>query len=1228
MSNEENQSIILEVIVSIFAKSIYHFHHASSYIPMNHSIQLGKHAPKTLFWAIYFCLFLCSFESVYSQKKIGVKDQQKVPVFREVDPEVSGVKFMNLTPGPPDLKKDSRLFTVASGGTSVGDVNGDGLIDIYLTSFIGKNTLFINKGNLKFEAAPESAGVTDSAGYGFGSTMIDIDGDGDLDIYVTKYNQEPNKLFINDGKGVFTEKAKEFGLATIGNGIQSTFFDYDLDGDLDVLIVNNGISRTGFKHEGVTPILMRNNGNNSFSDVTANSGIDHKGFGLSATAADINNDGWPDFYIANDFEEKDYLYINTKDGRFERATRKSLPHTVMFGMGNDVADFNNDNLMDIIAVDMLPELHVRLNTQFENFSTYNVTFDSTQFIQNTLQLNRGNGRFSDIAQMSGVDATEWSWTVFFADFNLDGFKDIFVANGLNWDIMDKDLRRLGVTHEMMLKLREQGYEKLSASAKAKGDMRELAEEFDVGKLIRDLKRTRIPNYLFKNNGDLTFSKVTNDWGMNLPYNTCSSSYADFDNDGDLDLILNTIDTAAVLYENTMMNSGKNNYLKVSCIGNTKNTQGIGARVQAKIGNQTQTFEIASTRGFATGVASLAHFGLGASTMVDELIVTWPGGKQQKLTKVKSNQHIKLYQANASDASIAPKVSQMILKELTQSDSGTVKYLHRENVYDDFYNERLLPNQLSINGPALASGDVNGDGLHDVIIGGAQGFPLTIFHQQSPGAFTKAEVQEVFHADSLFEDQGILLFDAELDGDLDIYVASGGNEMAIEKPSLLQDRLYINNGKGVFTRRFLPDMPYAKSCVIGNDFDKDGDIDLFVGGRSIPGAFSKEPRSYILLNTNGNFTDVTTYLANPLLQPGRVKSALWSDYDNDGDKDLFVIGEWMKILLLQNSEGVFLDKSAEFGLDTTTGMWNSINAGDFDNDGDMDYVIGNVGINRRYDEPSNQYPFELFTADFDDNGSVDYLQSYYENGIRYPSRIAGSLINQIPTIWKSFLNIEDLAKVNIEKFIGGDSILKKAQKLSASMGKSVILINNGKAPFTIKSLPVISQASPLYGSQIIDINFDGNLDIIHAGNFYGPDRDSWRYDAGIGEVLMGDGKGNFTPTPVTQSGFFVPGEGRSMISYPLKDKNELHIVVGSCKDSIRTFAVGIPSHASLLQVDDKEIITHAILQYKSGNKRFVEFYNGFGYYSQQPRFLIMDQNTVSATFYNNETIVKTVKKSTP
>jgi hypothetical protein len=1178
--------------------------------------------------ALFIALFMNGFFAVdafaqKAQKNIMPNVQEKI--FKEIFPETSGIKFMNLVASPSELKKDSRLFTVASGGTSVGDVNGDGLIDIYLTSFIGKNSLFINKGNLRFEEAPESAGVKDSAGYGFGSTMVDIDGDGDLDIYVTKYNQEPNKLYINDGKGNFVDKAKEYGLAIVGNGIQSTFFDYDLDGDLDVLIVINGISVVGFKHEGVTPILMKNNGDETFTDVTQSAGITHKGYGLSATAADVNNDGWPDFYIANDFEEKDYLYINKKDGTFERKTRNELPHTVMFGMGNDIADFNNDNLMDIIAVDMLPETHLRRNTQFESFTTFSSTFDSSQFVQNTLQLNRGNGRFSDIAQISGIDATEWSWSVFFSDFDLDGNKDIFVANGLSWDIMDKDVRKLGVSFEKLQQEYDMmKYKQLSNSSKSKGDMREIAEDFDFVKLLRSTKRTRVPNYLFKNNGDLTFTKTTNEWGMDIPYNTCSASYADFDNDGDIDIIMNTIDSTAVLYENTMMKKGKYNYLKVQCVGKGKNTKGLGARIQVLSGGKTQIYELTSTRGFASGVASIAHFGLGNSSVVDELTVTWPGGKQQVLKKVKANTTLTLSESNATQ-SIPKKesvASLPLLKEITSIDTGAIQFLHKENMYDDFFNERLLPNQLSINGPALASQDIDGNGLYDVVIGGAQGYPLNIFYQMSEGSFSKATTQQIFLNDSLYEDQGILLFDAEKDGDIDIYVASGGNEMSVEKPELLQDRLYLNDGKGTFSKGVLPDMPVGKSCVIGNDIDNDGDLDLFVGGRNHPGAFYKEPRSYLLLNNNGYFSDVTGFIADPLMQPGRVKSALWSDFDNDGDKDLIVVGEWMKILLLQNNSGVFLDKTTEFGLDTTNGMWNSISGGDMDNDGDIDYVVGNVGTNSKYNEPTNQYPFQMFISDFDANGSQDYLQSHYEQGILYPSRFLGPVILHMPTLLKRYNEIEDIAQTDLLSIVGGDSILSTVKRLKASLHRSVILINNGNGKFTIKALPTISQASPIYGMQILDINADGNLDVIHAGNFYGPDKDTWRYDAGVGEVLIGDGKCGFKPISIQESGFYVPGQARSMISIPHSNGSSLDMIVGICKDQIQTFRLNLANKTKLFTFKDV-YSTHLISQFKNGKTRKTEYYYGSGYYSQQPQCFILDSGMNSVKEFKNTTLIKEI-----
>jgi hypothetical protein len=1199
-------------------------------IQFEHRVE--KNVIRTLLCACFILFLINSFTfEAYAQSKAKSSAASKTPikkehtkVFQEISPDISGIHFLNLTPGPSEMKKESRLFTIASGGTSVGDINGDGLLDIYLTSFKGYNSLFINKGNLTFEKAPLSAGVTDSAGSCFGSTMVDIDGDGDLDIYVTKYNFDTNKLYINDGKGNFTDKAKEFGLQFIANGIQSTFFDFDLDGDLDVLVVNNGIQRAGYKHVGVQPKLMRNNGNNTFSDFSDSCGIDHKGFGLSATSSDINNDGWPDIYIANDFEEKDYLYINKKNGTFERMTKAQLPHTVMFGMGNDIADFNNDGLMDIIAVDMLPETHIRLNTQFDNFTTFNSTFDSSQFIQNTLQLNRGNGRFSDIAQMSGIDATEWSWSVFFADFDLDGNKDIFVANGLKWDVMDKDFNRLGITHDKMEQISKEAMKEASDSAQIKGDIRAMAETFDIGNLIRQVKRTRVPNYLFRNNGDLTFKKVSDEWGMDIPYNTCSSAYADFDNDGDLDMILNTIDSTAVLYKNTMMESGNNHYLKVQCIGNTPNTKGIGAKIIVKTGNTVQTVQLTSTRGFASGIAAIGHFGLGANVIADELTIIWPGGAQQTLLKIKADQTLTLKQADAIKVEQKPLEIKPLLEEITAKDSGAISFLHKENDFDDFYNERLLPNQLSINGPSLASGDIDGNGLDDIVIGGPQGFPLQIFYQKKEGVFSQAQVQNIFANDSMYEDQSILLFDVENDGDIDMYVASGGNEDAAQNPSLMFDRLYLNDGKGGFTKGILPEMPVSKSCVIGSDFDNDGDIDLFIGGRNIAGNFAKQTRSYLLLNNQGFFTDVTEVLAFPLLNPGHVKSALWSDYDNDGDPDLLVVGDWMKILVLQNNSGVFSDKSLSAGIDTSSGMWNSINGGDIDNDGDIDYVVGNVGTNTRYNEPNEQNPFVLYAADFDDNGSTEYIQGYYENGILFPSRVSNSIIGQMPTLRRKFVNFDDIAPASLSVLVGGDSVLKNALYSKAAHGRSIVLINNGNGKFTWKDLPVISQISPVFGTILEDINEDGNLDIIHAGNFYGPDREMWRFDAGVGQVLLGNGKGEFSPLSVLESGVYVPGEARAAITVPLKDKNAVHFIIASCKNKVQTFQKRLSNGSKIIGIDPKKKINKAIVQFKNGQKRMTEFYMGSGYYSQSSHYVLVNKDVKEITFMNGETIISTLK----
>jgi hypothetical protein len=1173
---------------------------------------------------IGLCALILPESNAKSPGLIPKKSTDKpVPkILKLLTPDESGVYFTNLVPGGAELKPESRLFTIASGGVALGDVNGDGLVDMYLTCFMDKNKLYINKGNLKFEEAPASAGVSDSSGFGFGATIVDVDGDGHLDIYVTKYNREPNKLYINDGKGNFVDKAAQYGLASVGNGIQSTFFDYDLDGDLDVLIINNGIHKFGHRHFGVQPSMMRNNGDGTFSEVSTICGIDHKAFGLSATASDVNNDGWPDVFIANDFEEKDYLYINQKNGTFKRQTKDSIPHTVTFGMGNDVADFNNDGLHDMIVVDMLPEVHERLNTQFVSFSTYSNTFDSSQFVQNVLQLNRGNGRFSDVAQLSGIEATEWSWSTFFADLDNDGWKDIFIANGLKHDIMDQDFSKYGITHDEMKKLGIVKTPDGRDSTDEKGNIIAFSTSFDIGKIVRMINRTKIPNYLFKNNGDLTFRKVSDDWGMDTYFNTCGAAYADLDNDGDLEIVINNIDSAVMVYKNMSREMQLGNYLAVRCKGNTANTYGLGAIIKIRIGDAIQSFEINATRGLASSVAPYAHFGLGKANKVDELIVTWPGGAVEILKNVKVNQMITLDQSKAKLPKSTPIAITPLLKEITKDPTLGLNYVHTENDYDDFFRERLLPNKLSIQGPALAAGDINGDGIEDLIIGGAQGSPLVIYTQNDKGQFSQLPTQQLFLEDSSYEDQSILIFDVDKDGDQDIYVASGGNEDAADKPELMEDRLYVNEGKGMFKRGLLPSMRVGKSCVIAGDFDKDGDYDLFVGGSNIPGHFEKEPRSYLLLNTNGHFTDVTEYLANGLLQSGMIKSAIWTDFDNDNDLDIIAVGDWMGIKVWKNNSGAFTEVANESGLDSTNGHWRSIIGGDFDNDGDIDYVVGNLGTNTRY-HATKEFPLELHYKDYDENGSVDFLHGRYQDSVLYPARLTASLINQIPTLRYKYLFSKSFANAKLADIVGGDSNLHSGGSRYVYDMNSLMLINDGKGSFSTKRLPTISQISPIYGMIADDIDNDGNLDLVHTGNFYGPDRDMWRYDAGIGMVLKGDGKFGFKELSVKESGFYVPGEGRALIMMPRAGKNSLLLLSSANKGTLQIFEKTLDAKTSLLKLNQSEMLTHAIIEYKNGKKRRHEFYNGSGHLSQGIHVLQADQSISKILLFDSSGKTRTI-----
>lgn len=1142
---------------------------------------------------------------------------EKEAVFELLLEDVTGVKFNNVIPSSKDLKIGSKVFSIAAGGVAVGDVNGDGLQDIYLTRFMNTNKLFINKGNFKFEEAPESAGVSDSASCSFGATMVDIDADGDLDIYVSEYNFTPNRLFINNGDGTFTDKAKEFGLDFVGNSIQSTFLDYDNDGDLDMFLVVHGISFDSYKSDGVPSKLYRNNGNNTFTEIGEEAGINAKGFGLSVAVADYNNDGWLDLYVANDFEYPDYLYINQHNGTFKDVTKSSINHTSFFSMGSDAADINNDGLIDFITLDMLPENHKRRNTNFETLSTFSTLYDSSQIVKNTLQINRGDGTFSDISYEAGIAETDWSWAPLFADFNNDGFKDIFIGNGLKYDVMDRDAIRHAASPDVLQRMGLSGMPQ-EGEPIVIDSARHNPQVMDLDPFFRKLPRTCINNYLYRNNGDETFKDASRAWGFTMPYNTVSAAYADFDNDGDLDLVLNNIDSVAVIYRNMSREHSLGNYLQVKLEGKGKNTEGLGTRIQVDGNGISQIVELQRTRGFCSGSDAIVHFGLGNLSQVDELNVTWLGGATQKLKNIKANQRIILKEVKAVKIPILPQKHEQTLFTQVSPDSS-LNFIDRENIYDDFYQERLLPGRLSINGPGMAVGDVNSDGLEDVFIGEAEGIAGSLFLQQPNGQFILSS-QPAITSDSMCEDQGVLLFDADGDGDLDLYVASGGNEGSIETPQLLQDRLYINDGKGNFTKGFLPVMISSTSSVVAGDFDNDGDLDLFVGGRNVPGKYPDSPESYLLLNENGTFIDVTDQLCNDVRRVGMITSALWSDYNNDGQIDLIVVGEWMTPHIYQNMGGRFQEVTAGSGLDSAFGWWNSINAGDFDNDGDIDYIIGNLGLNSRY-KASEKTPIELYCYDFDNNGSRDHIMTYYQDGKQFPLRIFSAIFSQMPSLNKKFPKYEDFALSDFPSMFTKEQI-DSALHLKATHFESSYIENLGDGKFHITPLPTSAQASPMYGTSIQDYDGDGNLDVLAIGNFYGPDREQWRYDASQGVLLRGNGKGKFEPILKKESGFSDGKDARSLTTLTPATNDGMYIMAGNNsaplqvfkKPNIKTF---------VLKINPKDEFDYAILTLKNGQVRRREFYYGAGYLSQSSMDILISPEVKSIEFYNGETLKKTI-----
>ncbi len=1052
-------------------------------------------------------------------------------IFTPLTYSTTGLEFSNDLVENDSLNYFTYSYLYMGGGVATGDINNDGLIDIYFTGNQVSNKLYLNKGNLQFEDITDKAGVGGDSRWYTGVTMADVNGDGFLDIYCSvggKFGLKNNQLFLNRGNGTFSEKAEKYGIDDTGNSVQATFFDYDKDGDLDLYTANyppTKFDSPTFVYtykmnnfgDDESDHLYRNDGSN-FTDVTKESGLSAFGLSLSATVGDLNNDSWPDIYVSNDFNSPDFMYLNKQDGTFREVVKETTSQTAFYGMGADISDFNNDGNLDFFQVDMSANNNRRAKANMASMNielfwdVVNAGFHY-QYMHNCMQLNSGvfdDGvpHFSNVSRITGTSSTDWSWGPLFADFDNDGYKDLFVSNGTRREINNNDY-----------------FNKLKSVKLEKDTLLQLSLQ---------IPSEKIDNFIFRNKGNLDFERANDSWGINYDGFSNGVVYADLDNDGDLEIITNNIDDHASVFENK--SSENNAYIKIRFEGTSGNQFGLGNRVYIIAAGKSQMQELTLTRGFQSSVAPELHFGVGKSKNIEELKVVWTDGKVQTLTNLDANQTIILKQTDAS--SVENKISNKSRLFATENTGVFPKYRHEENEYDDFASQVLLPHKMSSFGPAFTVGDINNDGLDDYFVGGSANATGEIF-LQTPNGFEKQETDFLME-DKASEDTGALLFDADNDGDNDLYVVSGGYEFSINSHEL-QDRLYINDGSGAFKKvseTSMPKMYLSGSNAYSADFDNDGDQDLLVLGRQIPGNYPAPTSSYILKNSSNKSNvkfDIFAEIQPPEFENlGMATSAVITDFNNDNRLDIIVVGEWMPIRVFKNTESGFEEVSEEMGLNgDTTGWWWSINQGDFDNDGDMDYVLGNNGLNYKY-RASEDETFDIFVNDFDKNNKKDIVLSYYNEGKQYPLRGRECSSQQIPGIKQKFQNYESFAEATLED-VYTEKSLESALHYQVKSFASVYMENdNGK--FKIHKLPVEAQISSINEILVDDYDDDGFLDMLLAGNLYSSEVETPRNDAGHGLLIRGNGKGGFKAVSPAESGFFIRGDVKGMEAIRFKDQD--------------------------------------------------------------------------------------------
>ena len=1081
------------------------------------------------------------------------QQQNAVKLFSSLPESTTGINFRNDLIESPSMFLYVYEYLYIGTGVAIGDINNDGLQDIYFNSSQGSNKLYLNLGNFKFQDITEAAGVGDSIGIRTGVTMVDINNDGYLDIFISKSGyKDPNLrkkiLYINNKNNTFTNRAAAYGLEESSYTIQSYFFDYDRDGDKDVFFVNMPIDftksmtipatvvngKTVYAEDTNTVYVsdrLFENRNGKFVDVTKKAGLITHAFGLSASIADINTDGWPDIYVANDFNKPDFLYINNGNGTFTNKLESQIGHVSFSAMGSDISDFNNDGLEDIFVMDMAVEDPVRQKQLFavnQNYDKFNLMLKYGLYYQyphNTLQLNNGNGTFSEIAYYAGVAETDWSWAPLIIDFDNDGWKDMYITNGLKRDMTDWDYKVFVLDSV------------INSMNKGKA--------VDLNKWLQSMPEVPTKNYFYHNNGSLKLDNYTNTWSDAPASFSSGAAYADLDNDGDLDLVVNNIDAPAFILKNNARElNPASHFIRFRFYKSPASTEEIyGATVKlTNAKGQIQLQHYHPQRGFLSSMEHVLHFGTGGEPLVTKVEITFPNQKKIVLENVKTDQVLDLYESNALATNSTPVAkTNNIFKDITSE--GKLKYTQTENDFIDFKREPLIPYRCSRKGPYYAQADVNGDKLEDLFIGSASGFEGKLMIQNTNGSFTEKK-QVAFAADKKQEDMGSVLFDADGDGDMDLYVVSGGAEFA-KGDKLYQDRLYKNDGKGNFTKAVnaLPMEGFNGSCVTALDYDSDGDMDLFVGGHVVPGKFPKADRSMLLQNNKGIFTDVTVDIAKDIISPGIVNSAAWADVDGDEKNELSISGEWMPLEIFGFENGRFVKKQNTvhiilpskkdtlISMDALSGWWYNMKAEDLNKDGRMDFVMGNRGLNSNIKGNINE-PCTIYAKDFDNNESYDAILGFYQWGKCYPLYSRDQLIDQVPSMRKKFVRYRDYSGKTM------DEILTPAEKNNMEVFKtnffeSGVLMNEGNNTYRFIPFPERAQLSTINDLIVDDLDGDGIKDILVCGNSNDAAVMTGVYDATSALLLKGSSGGNFTPVSPAENGLNVKGESRKIVY--LKDK---------------------------------------------------------------------------------------------